>query len=104
MMPEQTYMYAYVTLPHHDQRERYTQKCYRDGRRIVLASYDLMGSERFSFKEKLRKSMKGMNESAERWVSEVRQGSIFIESTAGATFNGDLTAAWSLDQMPEEDP
>ncbi|CAL9236745.1 unnamed protein product [Arabidopsis halleri] len=74
MMPEQTYMYAYVSLPHQDQRERYSQKCYRDGRRVVLASYDLMGSERFSFKEKLRKSMKGMNQSAERWVSEVRQG------------------------------
>ncbi|EOA29163.1 hypothetical protein CARUB_v10025430mg [Capsella rubella] len=74
MMPEQTYMYAYVTLPQDDQRERDSQKCYRDGRRVVLASYDLMGSESFSFKGKLRQSMKGMNESAERWVSEVRQG------------------------------
>ncbi|KAL1191171.1 hypothetical protein V5N11_014235 [Cardamine amara subsp. amara] len=74
MMSEQTCMYAYVTLLHHDQSEHYARKCYRDRRRVVLASYDLMGSESFSFKEKLRKSVKGMNESAERWVSEVRQG------------------------------
>ncbi|KAH0930768.1 hypothetical protein HID58_016495 [Brassica napus] len=69
-----SYMYAYVTLPHHDQSEWYSQKCYRDGRRVVLASYDLNGPESFSFKEKLRKSAKGMNEAAEQWVSEVRRG------------------------------
>ena len=45
-----------------------------DGRRVVLASYDLNGPESFSFKEKLRKSAKGMNEAAEQWVSEVRRG------------------------------
>ncbi|CAF2300882.1 BnaA04g25060D [Brassica napus] len=73
-MSEQKYMYAYVTLPHHDQSEWYSQKCYRDGRRVVLASYDLNGPESFSFKEKLRKSAKGMNEAAEQWVSEVRRG------------------------------
>ncbi|ESQ38958.1 hypothetical protein EUTSA_v10001781mg [Eutrema salsugineum] len=73
-MSEQTYMYAYVTLPRHDQSEWYSRKCYRDGRRVVLANYDLMGSKSFSFKEKLRKSVKGINESAERLVLDVRQG------------------------------
>lgn len=73
-MSEQTSTYAYVTLTHHDQSEWYSRKCYREGRRVVLANYDLMGSEKFSFKDKLSKSVKGINEAAERWVLEVRQG------------------------------
>ncbi|CAN8284593.1 unnamed protein product [Cochlearia groenlandica] len=73
-MSDQTYMYAYVTLLHYDQREWHTKKSYREGRRVVLANYDLMGSKSFSFKDKIRKSMKGFNEETERWVWELRQG------------------------------
>ncbi|KAG2309562.1 hypothetical protein Bca52824_029310 [Brassica carinata] len=38
-----------------------------------VGNYDLKGPESFSFKEKLRKSAKGMNEAAEQWVSARRE-------------------------------